>query len=137
MAKPPDIKVTFKGFPPTEYDAAIDTERSGGVAVDLIACRPFDKSLAPYQKGNLLAVDDIKGIENFSDVRKSAVYPLIDTIRLSLYAGDATEPGGRRLDAGDRADPGSLYLVLAASGARAHSRRRQMTHPQIEVRIHG
>jgi raffinose/stachyose/melibiose transport system substrate-binding protein len=72
MAKHPDIKVTFKGFPPTEYDAAIDTEMSGGVAADLIACRPFDKSLALYQKGNLLAVDDIKGIENFSDVGKSA-----------------------------------------------------------------
>jgi ABC-type sugar transport system, periplasmic component len=41
-------------------------------AGDLITCRPFDASLDLYKKGNLIAVDDIKGIENFSPVAKSA-----------------------------------------------------------------
>jgi raffinose/stachyose/melibiose transport system substrate-binding protein len=72
MAKHPDIKVTFKGYPPTEYNAALNTELAGGTAADIITCRPFDASLDLFKKGNLLAVDDIKGIENFSDVAKSA-----------------------------------------------------------------
>ena len=71
-AKYPDIKVEFKPTPPTEYNAALNARLAGGTAGDLITCRPFDASLDLYKKGNLLAVDDIKGIENFSPVAKSA-----------------------------------------------------------------
>ena len=71
-AKYPDIKVEFKPTPPTEYNAALNARLAGGTAGDLITCRPFDASLDLYKKGNLIAVDDIKGIENFSPVAKSA-----------------------------------------------------------------
>ena len=57
---------------PTEYNAALNARLAGGTAGDLITCRPFDASLDLYKKGNLVAVDDIKGIENFSPVAKSA-----------------------------------------------------------------
>ena len=71
-AKYPNIKVVFKPTPPTEYNAALNARLAGGTAGDLITCRPFDASLELYKKGNLIAVDDITGIENFSPVAKSA-----------------------------------------------------------------
>lgn len=71
-AKNPNIKVVFKPTPPTEYNAALNARLAGGAAGDLIACRPFDASLDLYNKGNLAAVDDVPGIENFSPVAKSA-----------------------------------------------------------------
>ena len=70
--KYPDIKVQFKADPPTEYNAALNARLAGGTAGDLITCRPFDTSLDLFKKGQLLAVNDVKGIENFSDVAKSA-----------------------------------------------------------------
>jgi raffinose/stachyose/melibiose transport system substrate-binding protein len=68
----PDIKVQFKADPPTEYNAALNARLAGGTAGDLISCRPFDASLDLYKKGQLVAVDDIKGMDNFSPVAKSA-----------------------------------------------------------------
>lgn len=68
----PDIKVQFRADPPTEYNAALNARLAGGTAGDLITCRPFDASLDLFKKGHLLAVNDVKGIENFSDVAKSA-----------------------------------------------------------------
>ncbi|MGO4707123.1 ABC transporter substrate-binding protein [Microvirga sp. 2MCAF38] len=70
--KYPNIKVQFKADPPTEYNAALNARLAGGTAGDLITCRPFDASLDLFKKGQLLAVNDVKGIENFSDVAKSA-----------------------------------------------------------------
>ncbi|MDJ1158170.1 ABC transporter substrate-binding protein [Chelatococcus sp. SYSU_G07232] len=70
--KYPDIKVQFRADPPTEYNAALGARLAGGTAGDLITCRPFDASLDLFKKGHLVAVDDIKGIENFSPVAKSA-----------------------------------------------------------------
>ncbi len=72
MAKHPEIKVTFKGYPPTEYNAALNTELEGGTAADIITCRPFDASLDLYKKGHLLKIDDIPSMKNFSDVAKAA-----------------------------------------------------------------
>ena len=47
-----------------------------GVAVkpagDLITCRPFDASLELYNKGQLADLTGLSGMENFSDVAKSA-----------------------------------------------------------------
>jgi raffinose/stachyose/melibiose transport system substrate-binding protein len=71
-AKYPNIKVEFKPTPPTEYNAALNARLAGGTAGDLIACRPFDASLDLFKKGYLVPVNDIKGIDNFSDVAKSA-----------------------------------------------------------------
>ncbi len=68
----PDIKVIFNGYVPQEYDAALGSKLEAGTAGDLITCRPFDKSLDLYNKGYLTSVNDLPGIENFSDVAKSA-----------------------------------------------------------------
>ena len=68
----PDIKVTFNATAPTEYNAAVNSRLEGGTAGDLITCRPFDNSLGLFTKGYLAPVNDIKGMENFSDVAKSA-----------------------------------------------------------------
>ena len=57
---------------PTEYNAALNAKLDGGTAGDLITCRPFDASLELFKKGNLVAVNDLPGMENFSDVAKSA-----------------------------------------------------------------
>jgi raffinose/stachyose/melibiose transport system substrate-binding protein len=72
MAKHPDIKVTFAGDPPTEYNAALNTKLAGGTAADIITCRPFDASLDLYKQGHLLKIDDIPTMKNFSDVAKAA-----------------------------------------------------------------
>ena len=68
----PDIKVTFNATAPTEYNAALNSRLEGGTAGDLITCRPFDKSLDLFNKGYLTSVNDLSGMENFSDVAKSA-----------------------------------------------------------------
>ena len=68
----PNIKVQFKADPPTEYNAALNARLAGGTAGDLITCRPFDTSLDLYNKGHLVSVNDVKGMENFSSVAKSA-----------------------------------------------------------------
>src|SRR6185295_14769041 len=68
----PDIKVKFNPTAPTEHNAGLNTGLRGGNAGDLITCRPFDASLDLFNKGFLAPVNDIKGMENFSDVAKSA-----------------------------------------------------------------
>jgi raffinose/stachyose/melibiose transport system substrate-binding protein len=71
-AKNPGIKVVFSPAPPTEYNAALNAKLEGGSAGDLITCRPFDASLALYDQGYLADLTDLPGMENFSDVAKSA-----------------------------------------------------------------
>jgi raffinose/stachyose/melibiose transport system substrate-binding protein len=68
----PGIKVVFAAAAPTEYNAALNAKLAAGSAGDLITCRPFDASLDLYNKKYLSAVDDIKGMENFSEVSKVA-----------------------------------------------------------------
>ena len=68
----PDIKVEFAPSAPKEYNAALNARLDGGTAGDLITCRPFDASLALYQKHQLDSVNDLKGMDNFSDVAKAA-----------------------------------------------------------------
>ena len=62
----------FKADPPTEYNAALNARLEGGTAGDIITCRPFDASLDLFKKGHLAAVNDLPGMEGFSDVAKSA-----------------------------------------------------------------
>ena len=57
---------------PTEYNGALNTKLEGGTAGDLITCRPFDASLELFKKGYLASLNDLPGMENFSDVAKSA-----------------------------------------------------------------
>ena len=68
----PDIKVVFNPTAPTEYNAALNSRLAGGSAGDLITCRPFDASLDLFNKGYLTSVNDLPGMENFSDVAKIA-----------------------------------------------------------------
>jgi raffinose/stachyose/melibiose transport system substrate-binding protein len=71
-AQYPNIDVVFAPTAPTEYNAALNSKLSGGTAGDLITCRPFDASLALYQAGYLASLNDLPGLENFSDVARSA-----------------------------------------------------------------
>src|SRR5919109_558262 len=50
-AKNPGIKVKFAPSAPAEYNAALNSKLEAGSAGDLITCRPFDASLALYDKG--------------------------------------------------------------------------------------
>ncbi len=68
----PDIKVVFNPTAPTEYNAALNSRLEGGSAGDLITCRPFDASLDLFKKGYLTSVNDLPGMENFSDVARVA-----------------------------------------------------------------
>ncbi|MCQ8781457.1 ABC transporter substrate-binding protein [Mangrovibrevibacter kandeliae] len=95
----PDIKVTFQPAAPTEYNAALNAKLAAGSAGDLITCRPFDASLELYKKGYLAPVDDVKGMENFSDVAKAAwqtddakttfCVPMASVIHGFIYNADA------------------------------------------------
>ncbi len=71
-AKHPDINVTFAPSAPAEYNAVLNSKLDAGSAGDLITCRPFDASLALYDAGHLAALNDLPGMDNFSDVAKSA-----------------------------------------------------------------
>jgi raffinose/stachyose/melibiose transport system substrate-binding protein len=71
-ARYPDIKVTFRGYSPPDYNGAIQSALDAGTAGDLITCRPFDNSLGLFQQGQLASLNDLPGMENFGDVAKSA-----------------------------------------------------------------
>jgi raffinose/stachyose/melibiose transport system substrate-binding protein len=71
-AKHPDIQVDFAPTPPKDYNASLNARLEGGTAGDLITCRPFDASLDLFNKGHLAPLNDLKGMEGFSDVAKSA-----------------------------------------------------------------
>lgn len=68
----PDINVVFSPTESTRYNATLDAKLAAGTAGDLITCRPFDAGLALYQKGQLTSLNDLPGIEGFSDVGKAA-----------------------------------------------------------------
>jgi raffinose/stachyose/melibiose transport system substrate-binding protein len=68
----PDIKVVYNPTAPTEYNAALNSRLEGGTAGDVIVCRPFDASLDLYNKGYLAPLNDLPGMEGFSEVAKSA-----------------------------------------------------------------
>ncbi len=68
----PDIKVKFVPTAPTEYNAALNSRLDAGTAGDLITCRPFDASLALYEKGQMADLGDMKIMGNFPDVAKAA-----------------------------------------------------------------
>ena len=71
-ARFPDIAVSFAPTAPAEYNAALNAKLQGGTAGDLITARPFDASLALYEQGYFASLSDLPGLENFSDVAKSA-----------------------------------------------------------------
>lgn len=71
-AQYPDIKVVFSPSPPADYNGLLGSKLEAGTAGDLITCRPFDASLQLFNDGYLASLNDLPGMENFSDVAKSA-----------------------------------------------------------------
>ncbi len=98
-AKNPGIKVKFTPSAPAEYNAVLNSKLDAGSAGDLITCRPFDASLALYDKGQLASLKDLEGMSNFSDVAKSAwitddgqnpfCVPMASVIHGFIYNADA------------------------------------------------
>lgn len=72
MKKYPGIEVVFAPTAPTEYNAVLDTKLKAGTAGDLITCRPFDKSLELFNAKHLDSLNDLPGMNNFSEVAKAA-----------------------------------------------------------------
>ena len=103
-ASHPGIKLNFQPMAPTEYNAALNSKLEAGSAGDLITCRPFDASLALYDKGYLASLSDLEGMKNFSDVAKSAwitddgstpfCVPMASVIHGFIYNKDAFETLG-------------------------------------------
>lgn len=103
-ANNPGIKVVFSPSAPTEYNAALNAKLDAGSAGDLITCRPFDASLELYNKKQLADLTGLPGMENFSDVAKSAwttddgsatfCVPMASVIHGFIYNADAFEQLG-------------------------------------------
>ncbi len=70
--KNPGIQVKFAPTAPTEYDSSLTARLTGGTAGDLITCRPFDKSLDLFKKGQLEKLDGKAGMEFFPASAKVA-----------------------------------------------------------------
>lgn len=95
----PDIKVVFAPSAPTEYNAALNSKLDAGTAGDLITCRPFDASLALFQKGKLADLSGMAEMANFADVAKAAwqtddgkhtfCMPMASVIHGFIYNADA------------------------------------------------
>jgi raffinose/stachyose/melibiose transport system substrate-binding protein len=106
-AKNPGIHVVFAPTAPTEYNAALNTKLEGGTAGDLITCRPFDVSLGLYNQGRLASLNDLAGMNNFSDVAKSAwitddgknvfCVPMASVIHGFIYNKDAFDKLGLKV----------------------------------------
>ncbi|MBI1217125.1 MAG: extracellular solute-binding protein [Rhodobacteraceae bacterium] len=100
----PDIKVVFAASAPTEYNAALNSKLDAGSAGDLITCRPFDASLALFQKGKLADLTAMPEMANFSDVAKAAwqtddgkqtfCMPMASVIHGFIYNKDAFDKLG-------------------------------------------
>jgi raffinose/stachyose/melibiose transport system substrate-binding protein len=70
--KYPNIEVTFNPTQPAEYNGVLSSKLGAGTAGDLITCRPFDVSLDHFKAKRLVSLNDLPGMNNFSDVAKSA-----------------------------------------------------------------
>ncbi|WP_284163338.1 ABC transporter substrate-binding protein [Frigidibacter sp. SD6-1] len=100
----PGIKVVFAPTAPAEYNAALNSKLDAGTAGDLITCRPFDASLALYDKGQLADLSGLASMANFSDVAKSAwqtddasatfCVPMASVIHGFIYNKDAFDALG-------------------------------------------
>lgn len=100
----PGIKVQFTPSAPAEYNAVLNSKLDAGSAGDLITCRPFDASLALYDKGQLADLSGLGAMANFSDVAKSAwqtddgsatfCVPMASVIHGFIYNKDAFEELG-------------------------------------------
>jgi len=100
----PGIKVKFTPSAPAEYNAVLNSKLDAGSAGDLITCRPFDASLALFEKGHLASIGGLEGMKNFSDVAKSGwstddgksqfCVPMASVIHGFIYNKEALESLG-------------------------------------------
>lgn len=77
----PDIDVVFRPTQSSLYNSALNSKLEGGTAGDLIFCRAFDASLALFKRGNLDALTDLPGANNF-DARAKAAWSIDDQSQL-------------------------------------------------------
>lgn len=68
----PSIQVLTVPAPPTEYDTALLDKFAKNAAGDLITCRPFDQSLALYNKGYLQDITAMPELRRFRSQSKIA-----------------------------------------------------------------
>lgn len=116
----PNIEVTFAPSPPADYNGILNGKLEGGTAGDLITCRPFDASLDLFNEGYLESLNDLPGLENFSDVAVSAwitddgsdvfCVPMASVIHGFFYNADAFE----ELDLEEPTTEAEFYAVLDA-----------------------
>lgn len=116
----PNIEVTFAPSPPADYNGILNGKLEGGTAGDLITCRPFDASLDLFTQGHLDSLNDLSGLENFSDVAKSAwitddnsdvfCVPMASVIHGFFYNVEAFE----ELDLEEPTTEAEFYEVLDA-----------------------
>ncbi|MXY40251.1 MAG: carbohydrate ABC transporter substrate-binding protein [Rhodospirillaceae bacterium] len=95
----PEIRLQFRASAPTDYDTVLKARLAAGTAGDLIACRPFDASLALYDAGHLAGLGDLAGMAHFSRAATSAwqtddgsvtfCVPVASVIHGFLYNRDA------------------------------------------------
>ena len=71
-AENPGIDVEFRPTTNMDYSTALATKLQAGTAGDLIMVESFDYRLQMYLDGYLANLTDLDGMENFSDVAKSA-----------------------------------------------------------------
>ncbi len=100
----PDIKVVFSPTAPAQYNSALNAKLEAGTAGDLITCRPFDGSLAMFEKGQLADLTDMAALDNFGPVAKSGwstddgsatfCMPMASVIHGFIYNKDAFDELG-------------------------------------------
>ncbi|MGY6548641.1 MAG: ABC transporter substrate-binding protein [Roseinatronobacter sp.] len=72
QAAHPGIRLDFQPTAPAQYNSALNSRLDAGTAGDIVTCRAFDASLQLFERGQLSDLTDLDGLENFSDVAKSA-----------------------------------------------------------------
>ena len=113
----PETSLRFRPSAPADYDAVVKARLESSSAGDLIACRPFDASLALYKAGHLQDLGDLAGMARFPAAAKTAwqtddgsamfCVPVASVIHGFLYNRDAFRALG--LDA-----PGTEAAFFAA-----------------------
>lgn len=114
----PDIDVRFAPTAPTGYDVALEARLAAGTAGDIVACRPFDVSLALYRQGHLERLDGKPGLRHFAptalvawqtdDGRDTFCMPVASVIHGFFYNKDIF----RRLDLQPPATVEDFFRVL-------------------------
>ncbi len=66
------IKAVYAPTNPDDYNSVLNSKLQAGQAGDVLAVRPFDLGLALYNQKFLANLSDLKGMEHFSDVARSA-----------------------------------------------------------------